>query len=374
VVFIIEDLKFMTNLFENIDRIRGVMGLIQEESSPLQMSVNLRKTVDVLKYLKLYNQSIENLLMNITVMSKSQIIDFGLLERGIKKVLLKKGDRRKNVEEYLTKILFSLKNRSESDSDEPDTSDYEFEEPSIIPKKVYRKELFDLQVELLRMQEWLRKTGRTVIVVFEGRDSAGKGSTIKKFVENLNPRYYNVVALGIPTPEDRKNWWDRYKKEIKPGMINLFDRSWYNRGLIEPVMGYGSPEEYEDFMENVADFEQDLVKEGDYLFKLWFSIEKDTQKRRFDIRQKSPLKYWKYSPNDEKMQDLWDRFTEFKEKLFDKTSTLNHPWVIIDSEDKRVSGLNAIRYILKNVPYEPKNTEALDVEYPEALAVLRPQE
>ena len=223
------------------------------------------------------------------------------------------------------------------------------------------------------MQEWLSKTGKTVIIVFEGRDSAGKGSTIKKFVENLNPRYYNVVALGIPTPEDRKNWWERYKKEIKPGMINLFDRSWYNRGLIEPVMGYGSPEEYNDFMENVADFEQDLVKEGDYLFKLWFSIEKDTQKRRFDIRQQSPLKYWKYSPNDEKMQDLWDRFTEFKEKLFDKTSTLNHPWVIIDSEDKRVSGLNAIRYVLRNVPYEPKNEEALDVEYPEALAVLRPQ-
>lgn len=104
-------------------------------------------------------------------------------------------------------------------------------------------------------------------------------------------------------------------------------------------MGYGSPDEYEDFMENVADFENDLVKSGDYLFKLWFSIEKETQKRRFDIRQQSPLKYWKYSPNDEKMQDLWDRFTEFKEKLFDKTSTLNHPWVIIDAEDKRVSGL-----------------------------------
>ena len=98
------------------------------------------------------------------------------------------------------------------------------------------------------MQEWLSKTGKTVIIVFEGRDSAGKGSTIKKFVENLNPRYYNVVALGIPTPEDRKNWWERYKKEIKPGMINLFDRSWYNRGLIEPVMGYGTPEEYNEFM------------------------------------------------------------------------------------------------------------------------------
>ena len=361
------------SLLNEIDRIKGVMGLVKEEDSPLQMNLDLRNSIEVLRYLKLYTQPIESLLMDISFLAKSQIIDFGLLERGLKKILLKKGDKRKNVVDYLSKIIVSLENRSESDSDEPEMSDYEFEEPSIIPKKVYRKELFDLQVELLRMQEWLSKTGKTVIIVFEGRDSAGKGSTIKKFVENLNPRYYNVVALGIPTPEDRKNWWERYKKEIKPGMINLFDRSWYNRGLIEPVMGYGSPEEYNNFMENVADFEQDLVKEGDYLFKLWFSIEKDTQKRRFDIRQQSPLKYWKYSPNDEKMQDLWDRFTEFKEKLFDKTSTLNHPWVIIDSEDKRVSGLNSIRYVLKNVPYEPKNKEALDVEYPEALAVLRPQ-
>jgi polyphosphate kinase 2 (PPK2 family) len=137
-------------------------------------------------------------------------------------------------------------------------------------------------------------------------------------------------------------------------------------------MGYGSPEEYEDFMENVADFEQDLVKAGDYLFKLWFSIEKETQKRRFDIRQQSPLKYWKYSPNDSKMQDLWDRFTEFKEKLFDKTSTVNNPWVIIDAEDKRISGLNAIRYVLQNIPYEGKNENVVGREYPEVLSVLRP--
>ena len=221
--------------------------------------------------------------------------------------------------------------------------------------------------------EWLKESNKTVIIVFEGRDSAGKGSTIKKFTENLNPRYYNIIALGVPTPEDRQDWWNRYKKEIKPGMINLFDRSWYNRGLVEPVMGYGSPEEYEDFMENVEGFEMDLVKEGDYLFKLWFSIDKGTQKRRFDIRQQSPLKYWKYSPNDSKMQDLWDRFTEFKEKLFDKTSTVNHPWVIVDAEDKRVSGLNAIRYILQNIPYKGKDEKVLDKSYPEALAVLRPK-
>ena len=362
-------------LLTEIERIQSVMGIIKEDESKLQMNVNLRQTVDILKYLKLYSSKVEKMLMEISYLAKEQIIDFGLIERGLRKILLKKGDKKKNVEDYLGKIINSLKFRERSGyGTEPESEDYEFEfeEPSIIPKKVYRKELYDLQVELLKLQEWLKKTNKTVIIVFEGRDSAGKGSTIKKFIENLNPRYYNVIALGVPTPEDRKDWWNRYRKEIKPGMINLFDRSWYNRGLVEPVMGYGSPEEYEDFMENVEDFEKDLVKEGDYLFKLWFSIDKDTQKRRFDIRQKSPLKYWKYSPNDSKMQDLWDRFTEFKEKLFDKTSTVNHPWVIVDAEDKRVSGLNAIRYVLQNIPYEGKNEQVLDKEYPEVIAVLKP--
>jgi polyphosphate kinase 2 len=362
-------------LLTEIERIQSVMGIIKEDESKLQMNVNLRQTVDILKYLKLYSSKVEKMLMEISYLAKEQIIDFGLIERGLRKILLKKGDKKKNVEDYLGKIINSLKFRERSGyGTEPESEDYEFEfeEPSIIPKKVYRKELYDLQVELLKLQEWLKKTNKTVIIVFEGRDSAGKGSTIKKFIENLNPRYYNVIALGVPTPEDRKDWWNRYRKEIKPGMINLFDRSWYNRGLVEPVMGYGSPEEYEDFMENVEDFEKDLVKKGDYLFKLWFSIDKDTQKRRFDIRQKSPLKYWKYSPNDSKMQDLWDRFTEFKEKLFDKTSTVNHPWVIVDAEDKRVSGLNAIRYVLQNIPYEGKNEQVLDKEYPEVIAVLKP--
>ena len=359
------------SILNEADRIKQIMGV---DETP-KMNVNLKNVVQTLEFLKLYNTSIEKMLIDLSNLAKEQIIDFNMLERGLRKILLKKGDKNKNVKEYFGKVINSLKYRDRSGYGvEPESEDYEFEveEPSIVPKKVYRKELYYLQVELLKLQEWLRKTGKTVILVFEGRDSAGKGSSIKKFVENLNPRYYNVVALGIPTPEDRKNWWDRYKREIKPGMINLFDRSWYNRGLVEPAMGYGSPEEYEDFMDNVENFENDLVKEGDYLFKLWFSIDKPTQARRFKMRQQSPLKYWKYSPNDSKMQDLWDRFTEFKEKLFDKTSTVNHPWVIIDAEDKRISGLNAIRYILKNIPYSNKNKEILDVEYPEVVTVLKP--
>ncbi len=366
----------MNILIEELNRIKEVMGVIsEEESKDSNLNRNLDRVVLTLKFLKLFNPRLEKMLLDISEFAKNQVIDFGLLERGLRKILLKKGDKKKNVEEYFGKVLTSLKYRDRKGyGTEPDSEDYEFEieEPSIVPKKIFKKELYELQVELLKLQEWLKKTGKTVIIVFEGRDSAGKGTTIKKFTENLNPRFFNIIALGVPTPEDRKNWWERYRSQIKPGMINLFDRSWYNRGLIEPVMGYGSPEEYEDFMENVSDFEQDLVKEGDYLFKLWFSIEKETQKRRFDIRQQSPLKYWKYSPNDAQMQDLWDRFTEFKEKLFDKTSTLNNPWVIIDAEDKRISGLNAIRYVLQNIPYEGKNEEVVNQEYPEVISVLKP--
>jgi len=358
------------------DRIKKIMGLKESDEGSQKMNVNLKNIVQNLEFLKLYDKSLEKMLIDLSNIAKNQIIDFGLLERGLRKILLKKGNKNKNTKDYFGKVITSLRYRDRSDDYgvEPEIEDYEFEveEPSIIPKKVYKKELYYLQIELLKLQEWLAKTNKTVIIVFEGRDSAGKGSTIKKFVENLNPRHYNIIALGIPTPDERKNWWDRYKKQIKPGMINLFDRSWYNRGLVEPVMGYGNPEEYEDFMNNVEGFENDLVKNGDYLFKLWFSIEKQVQARRFEMRKQSPLKYWKYSPNDSRMQDLWDRFTEFKEKLFDKTSTLNNPWVIIDAQDKRISGLNAIRYVLKNIPYEGKNKEVLDVEYPEVITVLKP--
>jgi len=361
-------------VLNELNRIRQVMGLIKEEDKNTSINTNFDNIVQYLKFMRLYNQTIERMLSDISEYAKNQVIDFSTLERGVRR-LAKKSNKRKTVEDYFGKVLNSLKYRERSGyGTEPESEDYDFDfdEPSIIPKKIYRKELYELQIELLKLQEWLKITNKTVIIVFEGRDSAGKGSTIKKFTQNLDPRYYNVVALGVPTPEEKKNWWDRYKREIKKGVINLFDRSWYNRGLIEPVMGYSSLEEYEEFMDNVETFENNLINSGDYLFKLWFSIEKETQKRRFDIRQKSPLKYWKYSPNDSQMQDLWDRFTEFKEKLFDKTSTINNPWVIIDAEDKRVSGLNAIRYVLQNIPYEGKNESVVNKEYPEVVSVLTP--
>lgn len=334
-----------------------------------------KKVKDVLVSMKLYTPKVERHLAKIAEVAQREVVDFDLFLRGLKKTLLKKGDKKKNVGNYIKKVSDSLDTRESGIYGIEINSDDIFgdeDDVSIVPKKVFRKELYGLQVELIKLQNWLDKTGKTVIIVFEGRDAAGKGSTIKKFTENINPKFFNVIALGIPTPDERKNWWERYKSQIKPGVINLFDRSWYNRGLIEPVMGYGTPEEYEDFMNNVEDFENSLVENGDYLFKFWFSIDKDTQAKRFQQRLMSPLKQWKYSPNDSKMQDLWDRFTEFKEKLFDKTSTLNHPWVIFDALDKRLSGLNAIRYVLQQIPYEGKNEELLNKEFPEAITVLRP--
>jgi polyphosphate kinase 2 len=361
-------------LINEVKKIQSILGNTLNEDSKTT-NEHLKNISSMLSINGIKNNDIENKIKDIVNLSNEQLISFDLLERGIRKVLQKKGNKQRNTKEYLERVFTSLSKReSNSYDDNSDVEEYSFEieEPSILGKKIFKKELFNLQVELIKLQNWLNKTGKTVIIVFEGRDSAGKGSTIKKFTENLNPRYYNVIALGVPTPEERKSWWDRYKSKIKPGMINFFDRSWYNRGLIEPVMGYGSNEEYEDFMDNVEDFENSLTEKGDYLFKLWFSIDKETQKKRFDYRQSNPLKQWKYSPNDAKMQDLWDRFTEFKDKLFDKTSTQNNPWVILDSNDKRISGLNAIRYVLQNIPYENKNSEVLDKEFPEAVYVLKP--
>jgi polyphosphate kinase 2 len=372
----------MKEIISEINRINEILGVnnkvnLTESQEDSNSEKFIERIVGLLRLSDTYSAQNQKNLNKVVEYSKDQIIDFRLLERGLIKVLKLKGDKNKNVLDFFKNLLKSLKKRQKQIfTTQPELDDepsFELQEPSVLPKKIYKQELYYLQVELLKLQEWLSKTGKTVIIVFEGRDSAGKGSTIKKFTEYMNPRLYNVIALGVPTPDERKNWWDRYRSKIQKGKINMFDRSWYNRGLIEPVMGYGSPEEYEDFMNNVSGFESDLVKDGDYLFKLWFSIDKDTQAKRFEMRQQSPLKYWKYSPNDAQMQDLWDRFTEYKDKLFDATSTVNSPWVVMDSNDKKISGLNAIRYVLQNIPYDNKNEEVLNKSFPEAVTVLKPE-
>jgi polyphosphate kinase 2 len=244
-------------------------------------------------------------------------------------------------------------------------------EGSILPRKQYESEKYQIQVELLKLQEWVIKNNKKVAIVFEGRDSAGKGSTIKRFIEYLNPRGFKVVALGLPTDEDKKNWFGRYEKHLpNPGEIVFFDRSWYNRAVVEPAMGYCTEEQYKDFMDKVIPWEENLIREGVIFIKFWFSITQEKQIKRFELRQQSPLKYWKFSPNDAKVLDKWEVIGNFKNQMFTKTSSNMSPWVIINSNDKKIGRLNAMRYVLSVVDYTDKNKEISEY-YPEVVTILK---
>jgi len=296
--------------------------------------------------------------------------------RNLERKFLKSGDPEQNARKYLKKLVKSIQSR-EVTSDEDDDYNVEDElvyggeepEVSAIGKKQFKKELLPLQVELLKLQEHIKETGKPIAVVFEGRDTAGKGSTIRTITKYLDPKFFNVVALGIATPEERKDWFGRYEKYIEPGKITFFDRSWYNRGIVEPVMGYSSEEEYEEFMNTVNDFEQSLVDRGVDLYKFWLSITPKTQEKRFDLRKSSPLKYWKFSPNDEKSLEKWDDYTEYKEKVFKHTKE-SVPWTVVDTNDKRVGSLNLLRHILKNSDYKGKDESTIGDTYPESITTI----
>jgi polyphosphate kinase 2 len=211
-----------------------------------------------------------------------------------------------------------------------------------------------------------------IAIVFEGRDSAGKGSSIKRFMLNAIPGVSRVVAgLGIPTPEERKNWFSRYEKQLpNPGEIVYFDRSWYNRAVVEPVNGYCTEEEYKDFMAKVLPWEESLVDSGIILIKFWFSITEEKQKERFKLRQTNPLKFWKFSPNDARVIDKYDLITNYKNQMFRETASRKCPWVVVNSNDKKVGRLNAIRFALSQFRYPEKNADILEW-YPEVVTVLK---
>ena len=186
----------------------------------------------------------------------------------------------------------------------------------------------------------------------------------------MNPRGFRVVALGVPTEEEKNNWFGRYEKHLpNAGEIVFFDRSWYNRAVVEPAMEYCSEEQYQDFMNNVIDWEEKMIRNGVILIKFWFSITQDKQIKRFELRQKSPLKYWKFSPNDAKVLDKWEVIGNFKRQMFQQTSSRLSPWVIINSNDKKIGRLNAIRYVLSTIDYDDKNQEA-GKYYPEVVNIL----
>jgi polyphosphate kinase 2 len=342
-----------------------------ESESKLEQTENLGEITDLLEFNGVLNSEVSDLLDIIVNHPNVDEINFGILGRTMSNVLLKKGDKISNIKKYLNRIIKSLNSRDVvDDSPEEEYMDIEGEK-SEISRKQFQKEKTALQIELLKMQEWLKESGSSVIILFEGRDTAGKGSTINKFTEYLDPKFYKVVVKDIPTEEERKNWFARYEGDIEPGKIIFFDRSWYNRGIVEPVMGYSSYDEYEEFMANVNGFEKGLVDAGNYLIKFWFSITKDTQAKRFDLRKGSPLKYWKYSPNDAKAQEKWEEYTNYKKRVFKVTSTPYAPWTIIDANDKRISGLNAMRYVLNQVPYEGKDEKVISMKYPEVVTTIR---
>jgi len=220
----------------------------------------------------------------------------------------------------------------------------------------YENELIKLQAELVDLQQWVAKNNKRVCIIFEGRDAAGKGGAIRRFTEHLNPRSMRVTALTKPTDVERGQWYfRRYIKELpNPGEMVFFDRSWYNRAVVEPVMGFCNDEEYDKFMVQVTEFEHMLYEDGVIIIKYWFSISKEEQEKRFESRIENPLKRWKFSEVDKEGQKLWDKYTHYKEQMFSKTHTTFSPWIIIKTNDKKEARLESIRYVLSRFDYEGK--------------------
>lgn len=232
---------------------------------------------------------------------------------------------------------------------------------NLMSRKNYEKQKYRLQVELLKLQAWVKETGQKVVILFEGRDAAGKGGTIKRFMENLNPRGARIVALEKPTENERGQWYfQRYVQHLPTkGEIVLFDRSWYNRAGVERVMGFCSDDEYNEFMRQTPEFERMLARSGIYLIKFWFSVSQKEQHRRFKERQVHPLKQWKLSPVDLASLDKWDSYTKAKEAMFFSTDTADAPWTVIKSDCKKRARLNALRYILHKIPYNNRDLERI---------------
>jgi len=228
-------------------------------------------------------------------------------------------------------------------------------------RAAYEHQKAELQIELLKLQDWVRETGQRVVVLFEGRDAAGKGGTIKRFMEHLNPRGARVVALDKPTDRERTQWYfQRYVQHLpSAGEIVMFDRSWYNRAGVERVMGFCEPPEYLEFMRQAPEFERMLTRSGIRLFKFWFSVTQDEQLRRFKSRELEPLKKWKLSPIDRLSLDKWEDYTEAKEAMLFYTDTADAPWTVVKSNDKKRARINCMRYFLNALPYTGKDAHVV---------------
>ena len=236
----------------------------------------------------------------------------------------------------------------------------------------YEKELLKLQAELVNLQQWVAKHKKRVCIIFEGRDASGKGSTIRRFIEHLNPRSIRVVALTKPTEKEKGQWYfRRYIKVLpNPGEIVFFDRSWYNRAVVEPVMGFCNEIDYDKFMVQVPEFEHMLYEDGVDVIKFWFSISKEEQLNRFNSRLDNPLKRWKFSPVDQEGQKRWDDYTQYKEQMFSKTHTSISPWIIVKTNVKKEARLESIRYLLSYFKYDRKGESGIST-FPDPNVIQR---
>ncbi|HOB65396.1 polyphosphate kinase 2 [Ottowia sp.] len=261
----------------------------------------------------------------------------------------------------------ALHDQSHHDADKPDPDeelsadwrDGGYPYKNLLRRATYEKQKFKLQVELLKLQSWVKETGARVVIIFEGRDAAGKGGTIKRFMEHLNPRGARTVALEKPSEVERGQWYfQRYVQHLPSfGEIVLFDRSWYNRAGVERVMGFCTEKEYQDFMRQAPEFERHLVSSGVHVIKFWFSVSQAEQRRRFKEREGHPLKQWKLSPIDKASLDKWDDYTRAKEQMFFETDTADSPWTVVKSDCKKRARLNAMRYVLHKLPYTGKDVQ-----------------
>ncbi|WP_242158754.1 polyphosphate kinase 2 [Aestuariivivens sediminis] len=239
----------------------------------------------------------------------------------------------------------------------------------------YDKELAKLHVELVHLQEWVKQQGLKVVILFEGRDASGKGGTIKRFTEPLNPRVCKVVALGVPTEKERTQWYfQRYVEHLPhSGQIVLFDRSWYNRAGVEKVMGFCTDEEYREFLRSCPEFERMLVRSGIILLKYWFSVSDEEQEKRFKNRIKNPLKRWKFSEMDLESRSRWLEYSKAKDAMFAHTDTKQVPWYVVNSDNKKKARLNCISHVLSKIPYNKMKIEPIELpDLPDNQAYVRP--
>ena len=245
--------------------------------------------------------------------------------------------------------------------------------PRPMTRRHYEHEKGELQIELLKMQNWVKASGQRLMILFEGRDAAGKGGTIKRFMEHLNPRGARVVALEKPTELERGEWYfQRYVRHLPTaGEIVMFDRSWYNRAGVEKVMGFCTPGEHLEFLRQAPVLERMLVNSGIRLFKLWFSVSRREQARRFRSRRTDPLKRWKLSPVDLESLDKWDAYTQAKEEMFFHTDTADAPWTVIRSDDKKRARTQCMRFVLASLPYEGRDLSVIGTPDPRIVGPAR---